>query len=204
MGPDVMILVFWMLNFKPAFSLSPFTFIKRLFSSSSLSAIRMVASAYLRLLIFLLANLIQACASSITAFRMMYSAYKLNKQDDNIQPWCTPFHLEPVHCSMSGSYYSFLTWIQISQETGKMVWYSKLLKNFLQFVAIHTVKGFGIVNKADVLLELSCFFSDPTDVGNLISSSSAFSQSSLNIWKFSGNILLKPLLENFEHHFASV
>ena len=86
-----MILVFWMLSFKPTFSLSSFTFIKRLFSSSSLSAIRVVSSAYLRLLIFLLAILIPACASSSPAFLMMYSAYKLNKQGDNIQPWCTPF-----------------------------------------------------------------------------------------------------------------
>ena len=85
------ILVFWMLSFKTTFSLSSFTFIKRLFSSSSLSAVRVVLSAYLRLLIFLLAILIPACASSSPAFLMMYSAYKLNKQNDNIQPWCTPF-----------------------------------------------------------------------------------------------------------------
>ena len=91
MGPDAMILVFWMLSFKPTFSLSSFTFIKRLFSSSSLSAVRVVSSAYLRLLIFLLAILISACASSSLAFQMMYSAYKLNKQGDNIQPWRTPF-----------------------------------------------------------------------------------------------------------------
>ena len=90
MGPDAMILVFWMLGFKPAFSLSSYTFIKRLFSSS-LSAIRVLSSAYLRLLIFLLAILIPACASSSPAFCMMYSAYKLNKQGDNIQPWCTLF-----------------------------------------------------------------------------------------------------------------
>jgi len=90
MGPDAMIFVFWMLSFKPTFSLSSFTFIRRLFSSSSLSAIRVVSSAYLRLLIFLLAILIPACASS-PAFLMMYSAYKLNKQGDNIQPWRTPF-----------------------------------------------------------------------------------------------------------------
>ena len=89
MGPDAIIFVFWMLSFKPIFSLSSFTFIKRLFSS--LEAIRVVLSAYLRLLIFLLAILIPACASSSPAFLMMYSAYKLNKQDDNIQPWCTPF-----------------------------------------------------------------------------------------------------------------
>ena len=91
MGPNAMILVFWMLNFKPTFSLSSFTFIKRLFSSSSLSAIRVVSSAYLRLLIFLPAILIPAYASSSPAFLMMYSTYKLNKQGDNIQPWCTPF-----------------------------------------------------------------------------------------------------------------
>ena len=91
MGLDVMILVFWMLSFKPTFSLSSFTFIKRLFSSSSLSAIMVVSSAYLRLLIFLPAFLILGCASSSPAFLMMYSAKKLNKQGDNIQPWRTPF-----------------------------------------------------------------------------------------------------------------
>ena len=90
MGPDAMILVFWMLSSKPAFSLSSFTFIKTLFSSS-LSAIRVVSSAYLRLLMFLLAILIPACASSSPVFLMMHSAFKLNKQGDNIQPWCTPF-----------------------------------------------------------------------------------------------------------------
>ena len=87
-----------------------------------------------------------------------------------------------------------------------MVWYSHLLKNFPEFVVLHTVKGFGIINKAevDVFLELSSFFDDPTDVGHLISSSSAFSKSSLNIWKFTVHILWKPGLENFEHYFASV
>ena len=87
-----------------------------------------------------------------------------------------------------------------------MVWYSHLFQNFPQFVVIYTVKGFGIVNKAeiDVLLELSCFFHDPVDVGNLISGSSAFSKSNLNIQKFSVHILLKPGLENFEHYFAGV
>ena len=87
-----------------------------------------------------------------------------------------------------------------------MAWYSHLLKNFLQSVVIHTVKGFGVVNKAeiDVFLELSCFFDDPADVDNLISGSSAFSKSSLNIWKFTVHILLKPGLENFEHYFTSM
>ena len=107
---------------------------------------------------------------------------------------------------MSGFNCCFLTCIQISQEGGQAVWYSHLLKNFAQFIVIHTVKIFGIVNKTelDVFLELSCFFNDPTDVGNLISGSSAFSKSSLNIWKFSGHILLNPGLENFEHYFASM
>ena len=87
-----------------------------------------------------------------------------------------------------------------------MVWYSHLLKNFPQFIVIHTVKGFGIVSKAeiDVFLEVSCFFDDPADVGNLISGSSAFSKTSMNIWKFTVHVLLKPSLENFEHYFASV
>ena len=87
-----------------------------------------------------------------------------------------------------------------------MVWYSHLLKNFPQFVVIYSVKGLGVVNKAeiDVFLELSCIFDDPTDVGNLIAGSSAFSKSSLNIWNFTVHVLLKPGLENFEHYFASV
>ena len=87
-----------------------------------------------------------------------------------------------------------------------MVWYSHLLQNFPQLIVIHTVKGFGIVNKAeiDVFLELSCFFDDPADVGNLISVSSAFSKSSVNIWKFMVHILPKPGLENFEHYFTSM
>ena len=87
-----------------------------------------------------------------------------------------------------------------------MIWYSHLLKNFPQFVVIHIVKGFGIVNKGevDVFLKLSCFFNDPTDVGSLISGSSAVSKSSLNIWKFMVHVLLKPGLENFEHYFANI
>ena len=121
-------------------------------------------------------------------------------------------NLEPVHCSVSGSNCCFLIFIQVSQEAGQVVWYSHLLKNYSQFVVIHTVKGsaivkgFGIVNKAevDVFLELSCFIDDPVDVGNLISGSSAFSKSSLNTWKFSLHILLKPGLENFEYYFASM
>ena len=114
--------------------------------------------------------------------------------------------LKSVPCSMSHSNYCFLRCIQISQEAGQVVWYFHLFKNFPQFVVIHTVKGFGIVSKAevDVFLELSCFCNDPTDVGNLISGSSDFSKLSLNIWKFSVHILLKPSLENFEHYFAGM
>ena len=107
---------------------------------------------------------------------------------------------------MSRSNCCFLTYIQISQEAGQVVWYSHLFKNFPEFVVVHTIKGFGIVNKAevDIFLELSRFFDDPTDVDNLISGSSAFSKSSLNIWKFTVYVLLKPGLENFEHYFTSM
>ena len=148
-----------MLSFKPAFSLFSFTLIRRLLSSSSLLTIRVVSSAYLRLLIFLWAILILACDSFSPAFHMMYSAYKLNKQGDNIQPCHTPFPilnqsvvpckvllllLDP-HIDFSGN------------RSGGL--YSHLFKNFPQFVVIHTVKGFSIVNEAevDVFLEFPCF-----------------------------------------------
>ena len=178
-----------MLSFKPTFSLSSLTFIKRLFSSSSLSAIRVVSFAYLRLLKFLPAILIPACASSSPALTYSFS------------------YLEPVCFSMSSSNCCFLTCMQISQEAGQVVWYSHLFQNFPQFIVTHTVKGFGIVNKTEienVFLELSCFFHDPADGGNLISGSSAFSKSSLSIWNLTVPILLKSGLENFEHYFTSV
>ena len=115
-------------------------------------------------------------------------------------------YLEPVCCSMSSSNCCFLTRIQISQEAGQVVWYFHLLNNFPQCVVIHTIKGFGIVNKAErnVFLQLSCFFDDPVDVGNFNSGSSVFSKSSLNIWKFTVHVLLKPGLENFEQYFTSM
>ena len=115
-------------------------------------------------------------------------------------------YLEPVCCPMSSSNCCFLTCTQISQESGQVVWYSHLFLNFLQFVVIHIVEGFGIVNKAeiDAFLELSCFFNDPADIGNLISGSSAFSKTSLSIWKFMVHVLLKPGLENSVHFFARV
>ena len=118
---DTMILVFWMLKFKPAFSLSCFPYIKRLFSLFSLSAIRVVSTACLMLLIFLMAILIPACASFSLAFHMIYSAYKLNKQGDNMQPWCTPFSILNVCCSMFSFNCCFLTYIHVYQEAGKVL-----------------------------------------------------------------------------------
>ena len=110
-------------------------------------------------------------------------------------------YLEPVCCSVFSSNGFFLTCLPISQEDGQV-----LFQNFSQYVVIHIVKGFDILNKAEVkvFLELSCFFDDPTDVGNMISGSSAFSKTSLNIWNFTVHELLKPDLENFEHYFASM
>ena len=107
---------------------------------------------------------------------------------------------------MSSSNCCFLTCIQVSQEARQVIWYSHLFKNFPLFVVMHTVKGFSIVNKAevDVFLELFCYFDDPVDVGNLISGSSAFSKSCLNVWKLMVHILLMLGLENFEHCFTSV
>ena len=166
----------------------------------------MVSSAYLRLLIFLPAILIPACASFSPAFLMMYSAYKLNKQGDDIQPWSTPFLI----WSQSVVSCPFLT--VASQPTyrflQRQVRWSGIPISFriFQFIVVHTIKGFGIVNNAevDIFLELSCFFNDPVDVGNLTSGSSAFSKTSLNIWKFTVHVLLKPGLENFEHYFTSM
>ena len=131
-------------------------------------------------------------------FLIIYSAYKLNKQSDNIQPSRTPFQIWnqsvvpcPVLTVVSWPAYRFLR---------RQVRWSgiPISLRIFQFVLIHTVKGFGIVDKAevDVFLELLCFFSDPTDVGNLTSGSSAFSKSSLNIWKFTVHVLLKPVSEN--------
>ena len=115
-------------------------------------------------------------------------------------------NLGPICCSMYSSNCCFLTWIHISQEADKVVWYSQLFQNFPQFVVIHTVKAFSLVIEAevDVFLEFPCFFYDPTDVGNMISGSFAFSKSSLCIWKFSVHVLLKPSLKDFEHYLASM
>ena len=137
----------------------------------------------------------------------MYSAYKLSKQSDSIQPWCTPFPIwnqSVVPCPSlnvaSRPAYRFLS----RQVRGSAIPIS--FKNFPQFFVMHTVKGVSIVNEAevDVFLEFCCFFCDPTEIGNLVSGSSAFPNSNLNIWMLSVHILLKPSLENFEHYFASM
>ena len=149
-------------------------------------------------------NLISACSSSSCVFCMICSAYKLNKQADNIQPWHTPFPIwnqstvpYPVLTVASWPAHRFLR---------KHIKWSGIFHLFqfaviFQFVLIHTVKGFSIVSEAkvDVFLEFCCFFRDPTDLGNMILDSSAFSKSSLHIWKFLVHLLLKPGLENFEH-----
>ena len=152
--------------------------------------------------------LIPACASSSPASLIIYSAYKLNKQGDNTQPWCTPFPIwnhSVVPCPVL-TIASWLAYRFLRRQVRCLGIHISLGIFHRKFVVIHTVRGFGIVNKAkvDVLLELSCFFYDPTDGGSLISSSSAFSESSLNIWKFMVHILLKPGMENFEHYFASL
>ena len=136
----------------------------------------------------------------------MYSAHKLNKQGDSMQPWRTPSPIWKQSLFHAGFNCCFLTCIQISQEADKVVWHSHLLKNFPQFVLIHTVNGFGVINEAkgDVFLELTCFFYDLMDIGNLISGSSDFSKSSLNIWKSLIDVLLKPSLDNFEQYVARV
>ena len=166
---DAMIFIFWMLNFKPDFSHSSFPFIKRFFSSSSLSAIRVIASVYLRLLIFLLEILVLACASPSLVFHMMYSGCKLNKQGDNIQPWCTPFPIwnqSIVPCLVL----TVASWTAYRSLRRQLRWSGILIcLRIFQFVLTHIVKGFSTVNEAEVnvFLEFSCFFYDPSDVGNL-------------------------------------
>ena len=156
MGLDAMILVFWMLSFIPAFPLSSFTLIKRLFSSSSFSAIRVISSAYLRLMIFLPAILIPACASSSLAFCVMYSAHKLNKQGNNIQPWHTPF---PI---LNQSVVSCVVLIVASWPACRFLrrqvrWSGiPISLRIFQFIVIHTVKGFHVVNEAEIFLKFPC------------------------------------------------
>ena len=166
MGLDAMILVFRMLSCKTVFFTLLFHSHQRLFSPSSLSAIKVVSSAYLRLLIFLLAIfffffsllaiLISACASCSLAFLMMHSEYNLNKQRQYTALMYSFSYLEPVCCSMSASNCCFWTCIQVSQETGKVVWCSYHFKNFPEFVVIHLVKDLNIVNEPEI--DGFCFF----------------------------------------------
>ena len=156
----------------------------------------MVSSAYPRLLIFLPEILIPSYDSFSLAFHVMYPACKLNKQGDYIQPQRTPF---PIW-NQSSSKCCFLMHIQVSQETGKVVWYSHLFKNFPQFVVTHTDGGFIIVDEAEVFLEFPCFLYDPVNVGRLISGSSAFCKPSLYIWYFS----VHTLLNDFRHNVTSM
>ena len=157
-------------------------------------------------MIFLPAVLILACYLSRPAFCMMYSACKLNKQVDSIQPWHTSFLIlnqSVVPCLVL----TVNSWPAHRFLRRQVRWSGiPISQNFPQFVVIHTVKGFSVVNEAevDVFQEFSFFFYDPVDVGNLISGSSAFSKSSLYIWKFSVHMLLTPSLKDFEHYFASM
>ena len=191
-----------MLSFKPTFSLFSFTF-KRLYGSSLLFAIKGGVIWVSEVIDISPSVLHSTCASSSLAFHTMYSANKLNKQGDNIQPWHTPFPIWnqsvvscPVLTVASWPENRFLR----RQVRGSGI---PISLRIFQFVVIHTVKGFGVLNKADVFLELLCFINDTMDVGNLISGSSAFSKSRLNRWNFSWHTV-KPGLENFEHYFASV
>ena len=168
-----------MLSFKPALWFSSFTFIKRIFSSSLLSARRVKWSAYLRLLIFLLAILVLACASSSLAFLTMYSACKLNNQGDNIQPWHTPFltwNQSVIPCPVLTC---FLTCIQISQEAGQVVWYSLLFRIFpycLNWHIVYTAGENHIHEHSNVTVKSW----SPTSNGNLV------------YWIFCDGSLMKP------------
>ena len=205
MGPNAMILVFWMLSFKPTFSLSSFTFIKMLFSSSSLSAKRVVSSEYLRLLIFLPEILIPHCASSSPALLMMYSACKLNKQGDNIQPWHTPFPIWnqsvvscPVLTAASWPAYRFLK--RQVRWSGMPIFFRifhSLLWSIQRFW--HSQQYRNRCFSGTVLLfrwSSRCWQFDLFPL--------PFPKISLNIWMLMVHILLKPGLENFEHYFTSV
>ena len=198
MGLNVMIFVFWMLSFKPVFSLSSFTFIKRLFSSTSLSAVTVVSSAYLRVLIFLLAGLIPTYASSTLEFQTMYSACKLNKRGDNIQPWHTPFPIlnqSLVPCPVL----TVASWPALRFRRRQVTWSGivhiccdphnqRLSCN--QWSRNKCLSGILLLFLwSNICWQFDLWF---------------FSKSSLNIWEFLIHIQLKPSLEDFEDYFASM
>ena len=205
MGPCVMIFLFWMLSVKPAFSLLSFTFVKRLFNSSSLSARKDSIICISKVIDISPRNLDSILYFFQPGICMMYSAYQLNKQGDNIQPWNTPFPIwnwSIVPCLVvtvaSWLAYRFLRrqvrWSGI--PISRRIFHSLLLSTQSKALA------WSVKQKYMVFLEFSSFFYDPVDVGSLICGSSAFSKSSLNIWKFSVHFLLKHSLKDFEHYFA--
>jgi len=156
--------------------------------------------------VLLLTILIPAYNSSSLAFFMMCSAYRLNKWVTAESPVILLSNLEPISFSTQDSNCCFLTHIPVFQETGKTVWYSHLFNSFPQFVMIHTVKGFSIVDKTevDVFLEFPSFLYDPVNVADLISGASAFSKPSLDIWKFLVHIMRKPRVQDFKHDLTSM
>ena len=198
------ILVFLIFSLKPALSLSSFTLIKRLFSSSSLSVIRMVIIHISELLMFLPPILILACNSPSPAFLMMCSVYRLNKQGESRQPCHTPFSI----LNQSVVPYRVLTvasWptYRFLRRQGR--WSAiPVSLSFSQFVMIHTVKGSSIVNETDAFLKFPCFLYYSVNVGNLISSSSSFYKPSSDIWKFLVHIMLKPSMQDFKHDLTSM
>ena len=204
-GPDAMILVFWMLSFKLGFSLFSFTS-----SRASLVPLHFLPLGCCHLHIwgywyFSWQFWFQLVLHPAQYFSW-YTLHLLNKHSDNRQPWCTPFPIwnqSVVPCPVLTVASDLHTDFSGSRSSGLIF---PSLKEFSTVYCDPHSQRFGIVNKAevDVFLELLCFFSDPADVGNLISGSSAFSKSNLNIWKFTVNMLLKPGLENFEHYFASI
>ena len=188
-----------MLSFRQALSVSSFTIVKSLFISSSLSSIKVVSCAYLKLLIFPVAILILACHSPSLAFSMMYSAYKLYKQHDSLYYLVLFSHFWTSLMFPSSSHCCWLIHIQVSLEIGKAIQYSDILKNFPQFVVIHTVKGFTIVNESGkkifFFLEFP-YFSMIHWMLTIWSGSSAFCKSCLYFWKLSDHVPLDPNLKD--------
>ena len=194
--------------FKPALSLSSFTLIKRLFSSSLLSAIRIVSSTYPRLVMFLLPISIPACNSSSWHFswctpHVGYTT-RLNNQTALLYP---SLDLEPISCYREGSNCCFLTHIQVSQETSEMVWYAHFFKSFPQLIMIHTVKGFSEVNEVevDVFLKVPCFLYYPwmLAVWSLVPLP-FLNPACLDIWKFLVHIMLNRNMQDFKHDLTSM
>ena len=191
-----------MLSFNSTFSLFSFTLIKRLFSSSLLSAISMVSSAYLRLLIFLPAILVPACASASLAFLMMYSAYKLNKQGDSVQPWHTLFPIlkQPVVPCME----TVASWSAYRFLRRQVRWSGFPIPRMFHNLLWSTQPKALVLSMKQSFLEFSWFFHYPMDVGHLMSGSSVYSKSSLYLWKLFVHILLKPSWKDFEHYHDSM